>query len=101
QKHQNGTEECVQEEFDGCVKFASAAPDADQEVHRNKHHFPKDVKEHEVERHENAHHSCLQDEHENVIFLNACLNRRPGRENCYEAQYRCKQNKQEADSIDA
>ena len=54
QEHQHGTEQGVQEEFDGCIELARAAPDADQQVHRHEHGFPEDEEQEEIQRHENA-----------------------------------------------
>ena len=59
-QHQHRTCQRVQEEFDRRIEPPLAAPDADQEIHRHEHHFPENVEEHEIERHENAEHARLQ-----------------------------------------
>ena len=46
-----------------------ASPYANQEVHRNQRHFPENVEQHEIERHEDAEHPGLKQKEQNVIFL--------------------------------
>ena len=57
QQHQHRAGQRVEEELDRRVQPAVAAPDADQEVHRHQHHFPEQVEQEEIERHENAQHA--------------------------------------------
>src|SRR2546425_2679481 len=40
---------CVEDELDRRVNAVGAAPDADDEVHRDQHRLPEDVEEEEVE----------------------------------------------------
>ena len=77
QQHQYRAGQGVEEELDGRVKFARAAPDADQQVHRNQHSFPEDEEEEEIERHEDAEHAGLQDQEPDVVFLDAVLDGGP------------------------
>jgi hypothetical protein len=86
QEHDDRTGERVEEELDGGIEAALAAPDADEEIHRNEHYFPKDVEEHEIERHEDTKHAGLEEEEEDVIFLFAFLNGGPGREDRDKAE---------------
>jgi DNA integrity scanning protein DisA with diadenylate cyclase activity len=58
--NQHRTSQRVQEKLDGGVQPAIAAPNADQEVHRHKHNFPKNIKKKEVQRHEHAEHARLK-----------------------------------------
>ena len=71
QQHQHRAGQRVQEKLDRRVQPAVAAPHADQEIHRHQHHFPEQVEEEEIERHENAQHAHLQQQEQNVVFL-AC-----------------------------
>src|SRR5580658_3924114 len=41
EQHQYGAGKSVKEEFYGGVELAGASPDADQQVHGNKHGFPE------------------------------------------------------------
>src|SRR6266478_2583605 len=80
QKHDYGTGQRVQEKLDGGVEAPIAAPNADEEVHGDEHHFPENVEEEEIERNENADHAGLQQEKQKGIFLGAQMNGAPGRE---------------------
>src|SRR6185369_2896496 len=57
EKHHDRAEERVEEELDRRVELPRPAPNADQEVHRDEHHFPEYVEEEEVEGREDAHHA--------------------------------------------
>ncbi len=81
EQHQHRTSQRIEEKFDGRVEAAFAAPDSDEEVHRDEHHFPENVKEDEIERHENAEHAGLEEQQQDVVFLFAFLNCGPRREN--------------------
>ncbi len=70
-------EQRVQEELDGRIKFARAAPDADQQIHRHQHRFPENEEEEKIERHEDAEHSRLQHQKPDVIFFDAVVDGGP------------------------
>ena len=72
---QHEPDQRVEEELDGGVLAARAAPDADQEVHRQEHHFPEDVEQEEVERDEDAHHAGLQQQEQDEVALDVLLDR--------------------------
>ena len=61
--HQQRADHRVDDELDRRVEPPLAAPDADDEVHRDQHHLPEDVEEEQVERDERAEHAGLEDEH--------------------------------------
>ena len=69
EQHQHRADQGVKEELDRRVELPRPAPDADQEVHRDQHHFPEDVEQEEVERHEDADHAGLQQQQQDVVFL--------------------------------
>ena len=71
QQHQHRASQGVEEKLDRGVKLARAAPDADQQVHRDQHGFPENEEEEEIERHEDAEHAGLQNQKPDVIFLDA------------------------------
>ena len=52
EQHEDAAGQRVEEELDGRVLVARAAPDADEEVHRQEHDLPEHVEEEEVERDE-------------------------------------------------
>jgi hypothetical protein len=101
EQHQHRASQGVEEELDGGVEFARTSPDADEQVHRDKHGFPEDEEEKEVESHENAEHARLQDEEPHVVFLHAVLDRVPGREDRDPAEQRGEHDQQEGDAVDA
>ena len=45
------------------------SPDADQEVHRNKRHFPEDVEQEQVERREDSDETELEQQQERIEHL--------------------------------
>ena len=100
-QHQNGTEQCVQEEFDGRVKFARAAPDADQQVHGHEHSFPENEEQEKVEGHEHAEHSALQHQKPDVVFLDPGLDRAPRGEDRDPSQQSGEHDQQKRDAVDA
>ena len=55
-QHQERPEHRVDEELDRRVEPALAAPDPDDEVHRDQHHFPHHVEQEQVEGDEDADH---------------------------------------------
>ena len=101
QQHQHRASQRVEEELDGGVEFARAAPDADQQVHGHEHRFPENEEEEEIERHEDAEHARLQDQKPDVVFLDAILDGGPGGEDRDPAQQRGEHDEQEGDAVDA
>jgi len=77
-QHQHRAEERVQEELDRRVLPPRAAPDADQEVHRQEHHLPEHVEQEEVERHEHAEHAGDEQQEEHVVGLDVLRDRPAG-----------------------
>ena len=64
---EHAAEQRVQEELDGRVLAARPAPDADEEVHRQQHHFPEDVEQEEVQRQERADHAGFQQQEQHAV----------------------------------
>ena len=65
-------EEGVEQELDRRVLAVRAAPDGDQEVHRQQHHLEEHVEQEQVERDEDAHHARGQQQVEREYPL-TCL----------------------------
>ena len=99
-QHEERTDHRVEDELDRGVNPSLASPDPDQEIHRDQHDFPENVKEHQVERAEHSDHSRLErkkTDHERFDLLRYRL---PGRENGQRRQ-KCSQDHQEkADAVD-
>src|SRR5688572_22986704 len=70
QQHQPAAEKSVEKKLNRGVLAARSAPNPDQEVHRQKHHFPKDKEEEKVQRDEDAHHPHIQKQKQRKIALN-------------------------------
>src|SRR3546814_3925253 len=62
QQHQHRAGERIEEELEGRVDAPPAAPDADDEEHRNQHALEEDIEDHQVERAEHADHQRLEHE---------------------------------------
>jgi hypothetical protein len=60
EQHQAAAKKGVKKELDGGILPPRSAPDSDEKVHGQKHHFPKDKKEEKIERHEDTHHARIQ-----------------------------------------
>src|SRR5438094_5401169 len=101
EQHDYRTRQGVQEKFDGGVETAVASPDADEEVHGNKHHFPENVKEEKVERGEHADHAGLQEQQQNVVFLGARVDGAPGRKDGDHAAEGGEHDEEQADAVNA
>src|SRR5205085_5863948 len=84
---EHAAQERVQEELDGGILAPRPAPDADEEVHRQQHHFPEDIEQEEVQRQEGAHHACFQEQKQDQVTAHVLFNL-PAREDSQEAQAR-------------
>ena len=76
-QHQQRADQRVQHELDRRVDAVRAAPDPDDQVHRDEHDLPEDVEEEQVEREEHADHADLEHEEGDHVFLDAGLDRDP------------------------
>ena len=68
-QHQDAAERRVEDELERGVDAPLAAPDADDEEHRDHHRFPEQVEQEEVLRDEGAQHRELDQEHHRVEEL--------------------------------
>src|SRR5690348_4080643 len=100
-QHQDRANHCVQNEFQRGVNFAPVSPDADEEVHRNEHHFPEHEKEEEVERAENANHAGLEHEQHGEKFFYVRLDTLPRAQNRERSKERGQQDEEKADTVNA
>ena len=74
-EHQQRPDERVQDELDRRVDPVRAAPDPDDQVHRDEDDLPEDVEQERVEREEDADHPDLEDEERDHVFLDPRLDR--------------------------
>ena len=98
-QHQYRAEQGVEEELDGGVEFSRAAPDSDQQVHRNQHGFPEYKEEKEIKRHEDAQHAGLQHQEPDVVFLHSIFDRGPRGKNRNPAQQGGEHDEQEGNAV--
>ena len=101
EQHQDASHQRVEEELDGRVELPRAAPDPDQEVHRDQHHFPEHVEQEEVEGNEDPQHSRLEEQEEDVVLLDPLGDAFPGGQDGDEAEQGGHQDQQQADPVEA
>ena len=80
-EHQQRADERVEDELDRRVDPVRAAPDPDDQVHRDEDDLPEDVEEEQVEGDEDADHPDLEDQERDHVLLDPVLDRartRPG-----------------------
>jgi hypothetical protein len=76
-QHQQRTHQRVQEELDRRIYPVGAAPDADDDEHRNQRGFEEDVEQQAVERAEHADHQAGQDQEGAHVLRDPLLNHPP------------------------
>ena len=79
-QHQERPDERVQDELDRGVDPVGAAPDADDQVHRDQDDLPEDVEQEHVQGDEHADHPDLEDEERDHVFLDPGLDRLEARQ---------------------
>ena len=98
-EHQHAADEREEEELDRRILAPRPAPNADQKVHRQQHHFPKDVEEEEVQREEDAQHPRLQQQEEDAVALDV-LGDVPTGPHRQHAEERGEDDQREADAVE-
>ena len=100
-EHQQRPDERVQDELDRRVDAVRAAPDPDDQVHRDEHDLPEDVEEERVEGEEHAQHPDLEDQERDHVFLDPGLDRGEAREDADPRQGRRQDDEGERQPVDA
>ncbi len=99
-KHQHRAEERVKEELEARVDPLLAAPDADDQEHRDQPRLEEEVKQNQIQRHEHAQHQCLEHQESDHVFLDAGFHVPTGRN--HQWHHECRQHhKENADPIHA
>jgi hypothetical protein len=80
-QHEDRSSHGVQNKFDGGVNAAVVAPDADQQVHGDEHHFPEEEEKEKVEGEEDADDANFEKQDGDEEFLDALLDAAPRAEN--------------------
>ena len=71
EQHQHRAEQRVEEELEARIDAARAAPDADDQEHRDQAAFEEQIEQDEIERREGADHQRLQHQERDHVFLHA------------------------------
>ncbi len=75
-KHQNASHHGVKKELDrGVHPPLWVSPDPNQEIHRNEHDFPENVKQDQIEGHQRPHHARFEEEEGNHELFDPGLDR--------------------------
>ena len=88
QQHQHRAEQRVEEELEAGIDPARAAPDADDQEHRDQAAFEEQIEQHEVERREGADHQRFQHQERHHVFAHPHLDRFPARQDAERHQRR-------------
>ena len=99
-QHESAAEQRVEKELDRGVFAARPAPDADQEVHRQQHHFPENEEQEKIESAENAHHAGVEQEKQREVAFDRLVDAK-GSEDAEKAQQRRQQHHGDAEAVDA
>ena len=73
-EHQNRTEQSIKEKLNRRVFTTWTTPDTDQEIHRQKHHFPKHIEQEEIQRQKNSDHPGFQKQKQDTVSFHVFLN---------------------------
>ena len=101
EQHQDRAEERVEEELEARIDAALAAPDADDQEHRDEAGLEEQVEENEVEGLEDADHGRLEDEEGDHVLLEPVLDRLPGGEDRERHQEGREQDERHREAVDA
>jgi hypothetical protein len=80
-QHQHRAEQRVEEELVARVDAVHAAPDADDEIHRDQAGLEEDVEQEQILRREHADHQRFHEQERGHIFADALFDRVPAGEN--------------------
>ena len=100
-QHQQRPDQGVQDELDRGVDPVRAAPDPDDQVHRDEDDLPEDVEQEQVEGHEHADQPDLEDEERDHVLLDPLLDRAEGGEDADPGQGRRQDDEDRRQAVDA
>ncbi len=70
-QHQHRAKEGIKEELERCIDPVLAAPDADDQEHRDQTGLEEQVEQHQIKRQEHAQHQRFQHQEGDHVFLDA------------------------------
>ena len=100
-QHQERTEQRVEEEFHRSVDAVGAAPDADNEEHRDQRRLEEHVEQQRVGRGEHAVHQAGHHEERRHVLRDALLDHAPAGEHDDDGREAVQQDQQQRDAVDA
>ncbi len=100
-QHERRAEHRIDEEFHRGINPPVVAPDADQERHRDQHHFPEKEENEKVQRQEHADDADFQQQQHHVEFLDAVMHALPRSQHADRRQQRGQDHQEHADPIHA
>ncbi len=77
-QHQDGPEEGVEEELERSIDAVLAAPDADDQEHRDQASLKEHIEQHQIQRAEHAEHQGFQQQKRDHVVLDPRLHRPAG-----------------------
>jgi hypothetical protein len=98
-QHKDAAEQGVEKELEGGVKFALAAPDADQKVHGDQADLPEDEKENHIQGSKHADHAGLHDQQADHEALDPHIYGRKGAQYPQHGGQGCQQHQQKAHAV--
>jgi hypothetical protein len=99
-QHEHRAEEGVQEELERRVDAPRAAPDADDQEHRDQHRLPEEVEQQRVERAEHADHQPFHDQERGQVLRRALLDRGPAGNHDRDRHQRRQQHEGHRDAVE-
>src|SRR5579883_839706 len=78
QEHRNRAEQGIEEKLNSGVFTSRTSPNANEEVHWQKHQLPKDIEKEKIECAERTHHSDVEQEVHNEVTFDVAMNRKTG-----------------------
>ena len=88
EQHQHRADKGVEEEFEAGIDAPLAAPDADDQEHRDQAAFEQHIEQHQIEGAEHADHHGFQHQEGDHVFGDAVLDRFPAGRRCRTASGR-------------
>src|SRR5215813_450046 len=99
-QHEHTAKQGIQDELQGrIVPFGSSAPEFDKKVAWDKHEFPKDEEEDQVEGEEDPHRGCFERQERHHVELHLMTNGIPGIDHDQDSEECSEPNEEHADPV--
>ena len=101
QQHQDRAEQRVEEELEGGIDPARAAPHPDDQEHRDQAALEEQIEQHEIERAEGADHQRFQQQERHHVFAHPHRHRFPARQDAERHQGGGQDHERQRNAVDA